>query len=279
VPYGSNTIRVARGGLTIPVFVDVTAYSVQDVQIKNYGLRVRVVDENGKPLVATVAAGDDSKKTDADGVADFAGITDSAIEAVVIYKQMNRSMAIDLDVESEVDFVMDLTPPEVRDISVKVEDGIGRVMIYAVDPGSRASGLSKSEGGIKVKYTINNVDAEMQAYPAGYNLYGAEIPSQPEGTSVQLTVSVADADGNVQTNSTAYVVRAAGGQQPGPTPQPNPTPLPIGPASAQQFPVDPALIGAVLAVVALLAGAFYYIRKRQEEQGGTAGGGTGGIAV
>jgi hypothetical protein len=276
VPYGSSTIKVARGGLTIPISVDVTNDSVQEVQIKNYDLTVRVLDENGKPLVANVAVGGDSKKTDAKGEAQFGSIVDSAVEAVVSYKQVNRSQAVDLDVESEIEFVMDLTPPEIRDIGVKVEDGIGRVTVYAQDPGTRASGLSKNEGDIKVKYTISSVDAEVAAYPVGYNLYAAEIPSQPEGTSVQLTISVADADGNIATNSTAYVVRSSGGggTAPPPEPKPLPTPLPT-PTSQQSFPIDPMLLGAALAVVVLLAGAFYYIRKKQEEEGGTQGGNAG----
>ncbi len=256
LPPGKYTIKAEYNGAVMNKDVDLNQSdaSVQ-LQIGQYSLLVRVMDDNRNPLPANVEVGGRSERTDDNGTALFTGMDNTHPQVVVSAQGASRTYSPDLTTASKLDAVFDLTKPDIKDLHAAVSvSGAATVSLFVEDPGALASGIDT----VSMSYEVGGTERQVPAYTVGYNTFEAKIPSQPPGSLVKYSARVADKYGNTATASGTYLIPKKEAVQ---TPENNTAPPPPWPGK-----VD-AVSAVIYVVVALtvLYGAYYYIRKRKGE--------------
>ena len=249
LPKGTYTIRAEYLDVAKTSEVVLDKDSSADVIIPLYSFVVQVMDDNMRPLDASVDLGKHSAKTDAEGIARFFNLTEQKPEAVVKYGNRYKRQLVDVEKQHKLVVVFDLNKPELKELHTYIsKNGIGVLSLYVEDPGSSPSGVAS----VSVSYEAGGIENKASAYTIGYNTYEAKIPAQRPGTLVKYNVRVEDKEGNVQLAGGSYMV---------------PVESKANETGPQNGGFDPSKIGVEAIVIGLIVfgifayGVFYYLKN------------------
>ena len=229
-----------------------------DAIIGKYSLDVFVEDENGTPVKsAQVSLGALQASTGASGIAHFENLTDPNQEVNVRYLQYSKALEAQLDKNSRLNVVFDMSAPVIKALHVTVSNGgAGTVSLFVEDMGKLASGIES----VIVKYSVNGVESNLPTYSTGYATFEAKIPTQPPNTLVDYQVMISDKQGNIISQEGNYLVPATAE-----TPQ---TQVPGSQAGLLPPTISPEmLIGGVVALVIIISAIAYFFKNKNVPQG------------
>lgn len=245
-----------EAGITI---TDDVTYAIS---FTTYSMKIRVVDDSDRPLPeASIVVGAKSYSVNNDGLLEVANILNPRPSVIVSYKNLEKNVDVDLDMQVNYVVVFDVTPPVVEDVKVLPGNKSTRIVITAYDPGQRSSGIA--DGGITVHYTVKELERQAGVYISGKDQFVAEIPHQPLNTVVKFSIEVRDAAGNYKTIEGNYISTDVIPEK-NESKQTNETttqqPQPTG------FPLEYAIGGAVI-VVLLYFGYRYFTSRGEQTEG------------
>ncbi len=258
LPPGAYTLKVERADLVkntpLEIGADTGDRSI-DVVLSYYSIDVRVRDDRRNPLSASVEVNGAEAKTNQEGVAHFDNITTDAPQVIVVYGQGIKRIQAMLQVSSVLDVTFDVNRPAIKDqISTISPSGVGTIRFFVEDTGPDASGVDT----VSVSYEVGGVQNSLSVYAIGYNSYEVKIPSQPSGTLVKYTISVADKEGNADTSYGDYVVQAESQANTNGTGQEPPM------TTSEPLPGETVFVGIVALAVLAFAAIYYFNKKRGE---------------
>ncbi|MEW6329128.1 MAG: hypothetical protein AB1468_03345, partial [Candidatus Micrarchaeota archaeon] len=185
-----------------------------------YSLSLRVMDDEGSPLVADVLVGNSTFKTNEQGELFFEHVSAPVVTLEVRYGLKKKEKTLSMEYDISETFVFDSAPPRIQyaytDPVIPKKDDLVRVYASASDPNAFSSGLSS----VQLRYSTDNEKWNTVSMGVGNkSLFTATIPKYSTGTIVFYIVRAVDGDGNTALYKGNYTV---GGVSPLP-PQQNVT--------------------------------------------------------
>lgn len=264
VPYGNADIIADYKGTEKKINLDIIADATRKLTISLYDLTVRVFDDQGNPLSATVEYGGEGKGTDENGATSFVETPVSEGTLKVTYKKYEREREVNLETTSEETVVFDFTPPSISDVSVDLVDGVGRITATVTDKGAYPSGFDETTR-IFIRYKVNMTEKEKDMYTIGLNRYRVDIPAQEGNTLVLFTIFVSDKEGNRNSISGNYVVPP----EKAPEEEENGEVIVVAPPGeggiATIFGIEINIIVIVVLVAIIIGAVIIFLKKRAEE--------------
>jgi hypothetical protein len=253
VPLGDFTITAeSASSVGTATLRNINSDQTVLIEVGIYHLQVRVSDDNGKPLNATVEVDGISKETDDGGLASFENLSTQVPQVIVKHGDAFRRFTPNLRTSSALEAVFDLHKPVIKELHVSVsKTGVGTISLFAEDPGAAATGVDS----ISVTYEANGVESSVPAYSIGYNSFEAKMPAQLPNTVVKYLVRVSDKEGNTVSEAGTYVV------SPDETPPDNTTYPP--PPPPPNIPVEAIIIGVLIAAIVIFAALYYFMKMRR----------------
>lgn len=170
------------------------------LQARIYSMKIKVVDDQGQPLVADIYVENNEYRGSEADVPEIA-LANPIVK--VVYGSLEKEIPVNLVEKSEYTVSFDLTPPEIRNIEVKGKEGMLKISFYVYDSGAFASGADIKE--TKVSYTVGGITKTAVPYLAS-GAYEIEIPAPPENTLLRFTITTYDKEGNMNTVNGEYLV-------------------------------------------------------------------------
>jgi hypothetical protein len=230
-----------------------------------YSPRVKVIDDRGAPLNATVRAGDMEIQTDVNGTAQFPKTPLASAEVAATYGRREKKLVADFSVQESLTIVIDTHKPVFRSLpTVELVDGLGRVTIEVADEGAYASGFDENSHFV-VRYRVKGRERDASMYTLKRGTYQADIPVQPPNTYVSFSITISDKEGNSNKALGEYIVPSGTKPKPpgGGTGQNGTGTTPDG---DKIFGFDPTTVyaGVGAAIIAMVAGYFLILKKKDE---------------
>ncbi len=258
---GQQEIKVNYNGIEKKVSLDVAADASREFVYPLYDLTVKVVDEQGRPLLATVGKNGEYVNTDVNGEARFTNVPQDSPQITAKYGNLQKNAEPYLPSENEVTFAFDVSPPQISNITAQYVSGFVRLRARIKDEGEYSSGFSEDTP-FYVDYRVEGNRRQTDMYPVGNDHYEAELQTLKKSSEIPYTISASDEDGNRNSVSGMYnlsISVSGGGFLPGGS---------GGEAAGGEeggiFGIDlKIIIGGIVAVIGL--GAVYWYLKRGEE--------------
>jgi hypothetical protein len=181
-----------------------------NLRLPLYDLSLRVVDDNGNPLRATITVpGSAPVELGADGSFLIKHFPAESVTLSILYNNRNQATPLDIKSSQPMTIVFDLTPPRISAVNstINATSGIGRVRATVVDGGARPGQISS----VYLRYSIDQKKwSRLPMYPAGAATFEAFLPEQAPGTTVSYSIVASDKYANEQQSPVfSYVVPSA----------------------------------------------------------------------
>jgi len=206
-------ITARFGAVENTVFMSKPAEDVfTTIKLPLYDLSLKVVDDNGIPIRATVSVpGYPQAETDAFGLFTIKRFPATSANIGIIYDNRNQATPVELKSSSPMTIVFDITPPRISEVNATVNStsGMARIRARVVDGGNARSEISS----VSLRFSTDKKRwSRLPMYPVTASLFEANVPEQAPGTEVSYTIEAADAYANVQESQVfSYKVPEAGG--------------------------------------------------------------------
>jgi len=247
---GTHEVETDYNGIKKKVLIDVDADASREFIYPLYELTVKVVDEQGRGLVASVAMNDAYQTTDAKGILKFSRVPQDQPKITVNYMGLKKEYTPYLPNENSIRAAFDITPPIVSDLSANYHNGYVRLRAKIVDEGQYASGFSEETPFI-VDYNVEGNKRQAEMYPVGNNFYETEMQTLKKSAEIPYKISVSDMDGNRNSLSGMYnlTISTGGGNGGG-----------VIPNAGTEGDLTPIIVVVVVVVVGALI-ARWYLRR------------------
>ncbi len=208
-------VRVSFGELTRDFSNTAVPKSIE-AALPVYSLSVRVIDDEGSPLVADVLVSNSTFKTNEQGELFFGHVSAPVVTLEVRYGVKKKEKTISMEYDISETFVFDSAPPRIQyaytDPVIPKKDDLVKVYASASDPNIYASGLST----VQLLYSVDGEKwASVSMGLSNKSIFTATIPKYQTGAVVFYTIRAVDVDGNAAAYKGNYTV---GGVAPVPQP-------------------------------------------------------------
>ncbi len=266
--YASVVVNSGAAGMAIPYLngvitgnVTVNADTSYTLQAKIYSIKVNVVDDAGNPLVADIIIENQTYNQSSVEIPEIALISPS-VKAV--YGPAEKILSVNLADQQEYTVSFDVTPPQIRDVSMeKTKDGGLKLRFFVLDPNPMASGADIEA--TTVTTNIKGITDTLVPY-AESGRYVVEIPVQAPNTLIRFTINAYDEQGNSNSLNGEYLVpgeeqpvnatgNATTGENEGVNPQPQ----------GVDYGVLP-WVGGIVVIIILAYVVFTYLRGITESK-------------
>ncbi len=176
--------------------VEVLNDAVKTLELGIYPFTLIVQDDNGNKLSAIATVTNESYNV-VDGTLKLNELITASPVVIVYYKNMEKSVAIDLSLKSEYFVFFDLTPPVITSIGEPLtKTKTIQIEVSTKDPGLYASGISTT--GVVWQYEINKsgIWDKATVFQQKKDIFIIEIPKQSPGSRIDFILTVTDKEGN-----------------------------------------------------------------------------------
>ncbi|MFH2105892.1 MAG: hypothetical protein ABII22_01415 [Candidatus Micrarchaeota archaeon] len=193
---GNHIVFMTVSGEKIQKQILVEDDSTVNLRADFYPMKIRTIDEYGKPVQAEIEFLGKRYQTDENGEANFKDIMSAQQTLLVTYGGSEKTIEVDLSLNKEYEVIFDKTPPEIL-LKTQIKEKVAEVLISVKDAGGYASGVVTES--ISLKYEIDGSGNWKKAviYPVTKDQFKAEIP-KTEGSIVSIVIDVSDKEGNKQ---------------------------------------------------------------------------------
>lgn len=235
-----------------------------DIMLTLYDLSVKVVDDNGNPLIAQVHVGGQKQTSGSSGWANFTNITTPDVVVYSTYGRYKKSVSANLERSDVLLLAFDSTPPIIEDVNVKYTESHLQINAVVRDIGEYASGFSSEQASVDLFYIgADNIQRSLPMYSIGYGVYESLISTQQGQKTIRYTIQATDSDGNSASNTDTFVLPAAE-----PTGFEDSQSQPPASVISEQFNFDWTVLPiiALVGVAAAAGGYWYYTSKKLPSQ-------------
>jgi len=242
---------------SIDVLDDVT----YGINLAFYTITIKVVDDNGNPLNASITIFNTTAETGPTGIFEKNKTFGEEIDFSATYKGLKKDSTMYPSESTSEQVVFDINAPTIGSISKEEIDDKVRLTIPVTDEGLYASGVDPST--ISITYRLEQAGSsaawsKATTYVSSKNTFIADFPEFNQSSLVQFRVEVNDKEGNKATVNGRFTTSTT---QP-PTTDTNPQP---DQDEGGEFPLLP-LVGGVLIIAIVLYVFFRFGKKGGEKQ-------------
>lgn len=244
------------GSLTVS---DDTQFSVV---LQPHSIGVEVIDDQGKPLNATLIFANATVQLGTDGRYVNPKTFGKMIEFQAVYAGVTKQETMYPDVENDTRVVFDFTAPTILNISQSEAGGKVRLTTRVTDTNDYASGVNPVSFSVTylAKPTVGTGQwSRAVTFVQGKNVFVADFPQFEPNTLVQFRVEVSDMDGNRAVREGQFLI---------PPPPPPPSNNTNGTGTTQPPPQGEGLPITYIAGGAILVVIIYYMFSRLKAGGG-----------
>jgi hypothetical protein len=167
-----------------------------EARIKFYPVTVKVMDDNGNPLNATLSTGTRTAQLGPNGTYYDPKIFGNSFAFNVSYAGVTKEFLINPETDNPKAVIFDFTSPAIGAIGKSEANGTVRLTVPVSDPGLYPSGVDPAS--ISVTYRAESAAQWSRAvvFASQKGVFTADFPQFPPNTVIQFKVEAADLEGN-----------------------------------------------------------------------------------
>ena len=202
LPEGTANITYIYNGAAITHQVEIKNDTNVALTARLYDLNLKIADENGKPIQATIRVENDEYTA---SELHLNNLTLSSPRITIEYNGLVRELPVSLSDTSDYSVVFDMSAPKMSNVKLeKTDDNSYRISFNLIDEGSYASGIDlASTSAVVVR---NSGSPKTKSIYVSSGKYYLDLGKMKAGDVVDVSIVLYDKDGNKRTNELSFVI-------------------------------------------------------------------------
>lgn len=201
----NHTVVIKYSDYQVEKNADLNGKAKLSVEIPIYDIIVKILDDSGKPLNASLLLGGHEYLSNEAKEINIS-VAGNMHNAVAIYNGIERNIEFDLSKQNDVKIVFDFNAPEIKNLNVSESENGIRVTLQGIDNGVFASGIPTN--GLSARYKVDGGTTQQATiYVRAHGVFVVEIPVQQQGKTITFLLEMRDNSENKQNLEAEYIVK------------------------------------------------------------------------